>query len=293
MLKDYVVADSLEEVEEYLNSGDGSFQIVAGGTDVMVDLKKGKFYTEKLLDINNISELKEIREEDGNIIIGGAVTFQEIIESNLIKKKLAVLVQACRQIGTWQIRNRGTLAGNIVHAQPAADGAVVMFALEARARVKKGQEINEYSVPDLYEGPGKSKIDSTRELIKELVVTPLEKNQGASFQRIAKRNSLSLPLINTVTLVRVDENKKISEARVTASPVAPIPKRLSETENSLVGVSIKDDVALRKAADTAEKEASPRDSLLRGSGEYRKELVKELIYRGINEALEEAVEGSG
>ena len=291
MLKDYVVAGSLEEAEKYLDSGNGSFQIVAGGTDVMVDLKKGKSSSEKLLDINKISELKEIREEDGNIIIGGAVTFQEIIESKLINEKLPVLVQACSKVGSWQIRNRGTLAGNIVHAQPAADGAVVMFALGAKARVKRGQSINEYNVTDLYEGLGKSKIDNTRELVKELVVGPLEKNQGASFQKIAKRNSLSLPLINAVTIIRVDENKKISEARVTASPVAPTPKRLSETENNLIGVSIDDDASLRKAAYTAQKEASPRDSLLRGSGEYRKELVKEFIYRGINEAIEEAEGG--
>lgn len=284
MLQDYVVATSIEEVTECLGKNGQTYQVINGGTDLIVDLKVGKADADKLVDVTKVKELKAIWEEAGFCKIGGGVTFQEVLESDLIAERLPVLAKACQKVGSWQIRNRGTLAGNIVQAQPAADGAIVLYTLDAQITAIDETGTQTYNVPDLYIGPGQSKLDSSKQLITEIAVPILKQNQGASFQRIAKRESLSLPMINVVCVLTADENQIITDAKITAAPIAPTPKRLPETEAQLRGTK-GDDPSIDKAVEKVFEEAEPRDSLLRGSGDYRKELVQEMVKRAIHEAL--------
>lgn len=287
MIKDYIVATSTEQVIECLNNSDFKYQVISGGTDLMVDLKVGKKSNDRFIDVTNVSEFQGISETEEEIVVGAAVTFQEIVESELIAEKLPALAEACSYVGSWQIRNRGTLAGNIVHAQPAADGALMLNALDARVRVINDEKSQIYRVMDLYEGAGKSKLDSTNQVIEKIMVPKPGEKQGMSFQRIAKRNSLALPMINVATVINFDEQESIEQARIVAAPVAPIPKRLTAVEDKLKG-SNGDDQAINNAISEVAKEVSPRDSLLRGSSDYRTDLVTELVQRGIQEAVAEA-----
>jgi len=133
--KDYVIPSSIEEALATLASLRGEGRVIAGGTDLVIQLRRGRGSFECLVDITRIPGLDEIRMEDSHVLLGAAVTFSQIEGSALVREKACVLAEAASQVGSPQIRNVGTLAGNIVNAQPAADGSIALLALDAKVEI--------------------------------------------------------------------------------------------------------------------------------------------------------------
>lgn len=285
LLKDYLLPKTVDEALVALEQGDA--RVIAGGTDVMIDLKSGRIAADKLVDITGIDELNKIELVDGQIRIGAAVTHQEAATSELIQEKALALATASRSVGSLQIRNTGTVVGNVVNAQPAADAAVALVALGAVAKIRNvgGEEYQ--PVEDLYAGVGKSKIDSTKQLVTFVQFPALLPNQGSAFVRLAQRGALALPILNVAAVVSVVD-KKVEWTRIVMAPVGPQPVRATEAELKLQGAEVNEENILLTAR-LAAGQAIPRDSALRGSAEYRKSVLETLVQRALTEAFTSAM----
>jgi CO/xanthine dehydrogenase FAD-binding subunit len=281
----YVQPRTLQEAIAILNQFNGGARILAGGTDLMIDLKTDRKSVAVLVDISRISGLDEIKTVEGGIGIGAMVTHRQASRSELLRREAPVLSEACSTVGSPQIRNMGTLVGNIVNAMPAADGATALIALGAKVKVigRDGQE-RIVPVEGLHQGPGQSAIDSTREFIPFIEFPIPGPRSGSSFQRLARRKALSLPVLNAAAFVRLDSSfSAFEEVRMVIGPASPVPFRSKGMEALLKGSAVTEE-AVREAGERASQEASPRTSL-RGGKEYRNEMVKVLVERSLRQAL--------
>jgi carbon-monoxide dehydrogenase medium subunit len=282
--KTYRMVRTTKETLEALKAYKGKARIIAGGTDLIPKLKDRELEIECAVDITGIQDLKKINIEGDRVRIGAAVTHEEVASSVLLKEKVPVLVEAAVEVGTPQVRNQGTVLGNIINAQPAADTAVALLALGAEVRVLSQKDSEWIPLEDLYEGVGISKVKSDRELAVEVRCPTIKKNQGCAYLRMRGRNDHWLPTLNTAVVITAEEKKFVSGA-IAIGPVAPRPFHAREAEKMMRGASLTEKT-IAEVARRASEEASPRDSLLRGSSEYRKEMVGVLVRDALRKAMQ-------
>lgn len=282
----YLYPKTVEEAIGYLNEYHGKAKVVAGGTDLVIWIRSGKAQAEVLVDVTDIDELHGISIQNNQLVIGACVNCTDVSINKNVKKTFKCLAKGCRSIGSPQIRNMATVAGNIVSAQPAADASVNFVALEAKCEIASIEGRRIVNVEDLFLGIGKSAIDSTKEIITKIFMDIPKNNYATGFERIAPRNSLALPIVNVSVKIEV-KNKLVTDCKIVISPVATVPFRAKKTESFLIGKDISDEKYLETACVEAFNEANPRDSLLRGTGEYRKVLVKDLVYKALVSAKED------
>jgi len=284
MMKNYILTKTLEEALDALEKYRDRTRVIAGGTDLMLLFKEGKIKADYLVDITNITDLNYIEDEDGLIKIGALVTHSDVEMSRIIREKAVVLALASREVGSPQIRNRGTVVGNVANASRAADTPLALIALDAEAKVvsKNGERIER--VEDLFVAPGRTNLNST-ELITELRFRGLRPGQGEAFIKLAKRRALAIASVNVATVITVDKERTVfSDARIAVGCVVPKPQRAKRAEEALIGYSISAET-IRNASQEAAEEVSPRTGL-HGSAEYKREMVKVLVARTIKNALE-------
>ena len=286
MSNEYLTPASVPDALNILKSRNGQARIIAGGTDLILDLKEEVRDVECLVDITGIEELTRIERDGNSIRIGAAVTHGQVSCSPLIQERAPLLAEAAYSVGSPQIRNQGTVVGNVVNAQPAADTAVALLALDAQAEIISQQGKRLIPVEELYQGVGVSAVDSTAEVVTAICFTGLGDKQGSVFMRLAQRKALALPMLNVAVVVTV-QNGCFEEARLVLAPVAPKPFRSRKAEAALKGASVTPD-AIRKAAEVAAEESQPRDSELRGSAMYRREMVRVLVRRALEQAVQRA-----
>jgi len=284
LINDYVLPKTVEDALAALKQGNA--KLIAGGTDLMLDLKSCKAAADTLVDINGIKELKGIKESDGNIIIGAGTTHQEVAESFLIQEKAVVLAKASGSVGSLQIRNTATVVGNIVNAQPAADAAVALVALGAEAEIVDKEGTIYQPVENLYAGLAKCKVDSSCQIITAVRFPALFSNQGSAYVRLAKRGALALPMLCVAVAASLKDGK-IEWVRIVMAPVSTKPLRALEAEELLKDKEPSEEVIL-EASKKAAAMADPRDSKLRGSRAYRSSVLVNLVKRGITEAIKNA-----
>lgn len=284
MWEEYLSPTSVPEALDILKFYKGQARIVAGGTDLILDLKEQIRQVKCLVDISGIAELNTIDLDGDNVKIGATVTHRQVASSKFIQEHASVLAEAAFAIGSPQIRNRGTVVGNVVNAQPAADTAVALFALEAEAQIISGNGSRLVRIEELYQGIGVSKVDSTVEIVTALYFKSLRNSQGSAFIRLAQRKALALPMLNVAVVVTAQDGH-FEEARIVVAPVAPVPFRSRKAEAALRDAVISLE-SINTAAELAASEAQPRDSDLRGSAEYRKEMVRVLVRRALEQAVQ-------
>jgi len=289
MWQNYLFPASVEEALEMLASYGGQARLVAGGTDLILELQEGRRQVEALVDITRIPGLDAIELDNGMITLGAAVTYRQVIDSPLLQARAAVLVEASRKVGSPQIRNVGTLVGNVVNAMPAADGAIALFALEAELEIASPDGRRWVPIEELYEGPGRSKVDPSREMVTAIRFPALDENQGSAFERLARRKALALPVLNVAVVITLDDGR-FRDARIAMGPVAPTPFRARGAEKALRGMPSSSET-IQRAAKVAAGEARPRSSLLRASAAYRKEVLAVLVRRALERALLQAQSG--
>ncbi len=282
MVEEYHFPRTVEEALEILERYGGEARIIAGGTDLVLQLKRGEVEARVLVDITRIPQLRGIREEDGYIWIGATTTHQEVAESPLIQAKAALLARACRSIGSLQIRNVGTIGGNLVNAMPAADSVIALVALDAEVEVVNKEGARWIPVTEFHRNVGECCINPCNELVRAVRFRPLGENEGSSFQRLARRRALILPILNVGVVVGWGGDR-FTKAAIAIGPVAPVPFRARKAEEFLKGSSLSLE-SIEEAARLAQDEAQPRSSLLRGSAEYRKDMVRVLVRRALIEA---------
>jgi carbon-monoxide dehydrogenase medium subunit len=276
------IPEALNVLEEFR----GEARLLAGGTDLILQIRSGETKPKALVDITRIPGLDEIKSEKGVIRMGPLVTHAQIARSPLIREKAMALSEGASQLGSPQIRNLGTVAGNIVSGQPGADTTIPLLALDAKVKVASKRGERTVSLTEFFLGTGKTLVDSTREMVTEIFFSPLAEEESSVSLRLAKRKALALPILTVSVVVSADmKQKKFNHVRIAMGPVAPTPFRPREAEQMLASASITDGV-IRGAAKKAGQEANPRTSLLRGSEAYRREIVANLVERGIHQGLE-------
>jgi carbon-monoxide dehydrogenase medium subunit len=283
VIRDHLFPKTVGEAVALLKECKGKARLIAGGTDLIAEIREGEPEFEVLVDIENIKKLKAIREESKKIFIGSGVTFSELEESELIRRNVFALYQAASLMGSPQVRNRGTIGGNIVSAQPAADGALALFALGATLEVAGTKGIREIPVDKAYLDIGKSLINPSKEILLGIRLEKGKKGEGSNYQRVAMRRAMALPILACGVFVQLAD-RSIASARIAIGPVSNTPFRARKAEDFLEGKSLTTEI-FERAGEIASEEVNPRDSRLRGSSIYRKGLSAVLVKRGLEGAL--------
>jgi carbon-monoxide dehydrogenase medium subunit len=285
-MEKYILAKDIRETLDILDKYGGKTRVVAGSTDLLPLARRTKAKIDCLVDITGIDGLSYIEEEDGLIKVGALATHSEVEMSPVIKERAFVLAEACNAIGSPQVRNKGTLVGNIVNASPAADASVALIVLGAEAEIANKEGKRTEKIEDIFLGPGKTRL-ANNELITELHFKMLESGYGGAFLKLAKRKGLAISVVNAAVLISLDESRGICrDARIAVGSVAPTPVRVKDAEKILIGQQVEEKV-IEKASLTAMGEVKPIDDI-RGSAGYRREMTKVLVSRAIRKAIHRA-----
>jgi carbon-monoxide dehydrogenase medium subunit len=289
--EEYLVPGTLDEALEMLEHYRGEARVIAGGTDIVPWSRSGGKGVKALVDITRIAGLDAIRLDGGTVKIGPLATHTDVARSPIVRARGMALAEGAFRLGSPQIRNIATVAGNILNAQPGADSVIPLLALDGSVTVRSRQGVRSIPLADLFTGVGKTTIDSTKEIVTEISFPVLGKGEASAAMRLAKRKTLVLPILTVAVVIGVDPGAKtFTKARIAVGPVATTPLRCKAAEEILVGSPVNDEV-IRKAAAEAAGAANPRTSLIRGTTEYRKAMVAVLVERGIATALKR-LEGS-
>lgn len=288
MWQAYEIPTSIEEALDLLARHAGRARLIAGGTDLVIELQEDKQDIDCLVDVTRIPGLDRIEQDGEWLRLGANVTFRQIKESPLLRERARVLAEAAATVGALQIQTVATLAGNVANAMPAADGSVALLALDAEAEIVDGQGRGWRPVAALFAGPGRSHVDSTRQMITGFRFRALGAGQGSAWERIGRRRALVLPILNCGVSLTLDAGGlRLVDARIALGPVAPVPFRARQAEAFLAGREA-GEAAYAQAAETAASECQPRSSILRASKEYRVEVLKVLVRQALARAAEQA-----
>ena len=277
----YVIANSAAEALAALLEADGKAIVCAGGSDVIVDRKIGKISPEVLVDVSRAEDMMGIKIEGDKIVIGAAATLTEVATHPEIRKMYPSLCKGCGTVGSLQIRNSATLVGNVVSAQPAADGAVAVSVLDPVFTVLSKDGTREVPMTEMYAGFGKSTVDHSCEVVTKVTIPVPADDEAAAFQRLELRKSLSLPMLNAAAMVKVQDGKVVW-ARITMAPVGVGPVHAEAAEAYLVGKEMTDEV-LAEAGKLALENANPRSNPLRGSREFRIDTLPVMVRRALED----------
>jgi len=276
---EYLAPCSLSEALQLLARKDSQTWPLAGGTDLLVRMKDGSVKPERIVDLRLVAELYGIREEDGVIRIGAMTPHSEVASSPLIQAKAPLLAEACRQIGSWQIRNLGTLAGNLVNASPAADSVPPLFTLEAEATLANAHGERIVPVARLAEGPGRNCLEKD-ELLTSIRFRPLPEAAISFFLRAGQRRALAISKTSLAFIGILDDRRSTwKEVRIALGAVAPTVIRARRAETYLVGKPLQRK-ALEEAAALVSEEAKPIADV-RSTIEYRRLVTGNLLIQGL------------
>jgi len=287
-LQGYFQPQSLSEALEILSRHQGKARVLAGGTDVIPQLRRKELKADFLVDISRVDGLDSVEAEDGIIAMGAMMTHSRVCASELLREKARLLVEGAEAVGSPQVRNISTVGGNLISGQPAADTSLPLLALNASVKILSPEGERTVPLTEFFLEQGHTGVDPRREILTEIRFPALDANQGGCYLRLSKRRSLSLPILALATVVTIDPPQKaFKDVTLAIGPVAPIPFRAAKTEDMLRGASLSKKT-IEMAGVSASSESNPRSSSLRGSADYRKEMVKVLVRRGLSLALERA-----
>lgn len=268
--------NSIEEAIEDLLSAPAPAIPIAGGTDLLLDMRQGRQLPAKtLVDLTRIPEMAVIESREEFVYIGACVPINQIIVHPLVNQHARALVEACDLIAGPQVRNIATLGGNVAHALPAADGTIALLALGTIVEIASPEGLHRVTFPKLFLEPGKSSLDKSCELIAGFLIPRSHKNQASAFKRIMRPQGVALPILNCSVWVDRKETL-LHDVRIAVGPGGPIPFRATTAESVLRGQVI-NEILLKQAYQGLLEQGSFRTSRRRATSEYRKYILKGLF----------------
>jgi len=284
-IKRYLMPQTLAEALELLAEYAGEAQVIAGGTDIIPQLRHGNLSVDTLIDISCLPDIASIHQDSDTVILGGLVTHSQVANSALVREKAAALADASASVGSPQIRNIATIAGNLANGHPAADAAMPLLALNASVTIASQNGDRVVPLSEFFYGKGKTALDPRKEILTKIHFTTPRENEGNSFLRLSKRGSLTIAVLIFAAVVEADkEENVIINARIALGPVAAVPLRASKTEEFLRGAPITAET-IGRAAESVCMESNPLSDPVWGSAEYKKEMIKVFTKRGLKQAL--------
>ncbi len=280
MWKEYINAVSVEQVLSLLAEKKGQARILAGGTDLVLEMRQGLHEgIQTIIDISRVGELSKITLEDDLIHLGAGVTHNQCLADPIIRTHALPLALACWEIGAPQIRNTGTIAGNLVTASPANDTIVPLFALDASLVVRSRNGERRIPLKDFYTGVRRHVLEAD-ELATEIVFRKMEPNQQGVYLKLGLRKAQAISLVNMAGVVTL-ENGRVVKATITLGAVAPTIIHAEKAEQYLEGKELSDE-HIQKASQLAREAAHPIDDI-RGSAAYRQQITQVLVRRGLSQ----------
>ncbi len=277
--KQYVRPGSVEEALALLHAAQGPTAIIAGGTDLLLDMQQGRHPpVDLMVDVSGIREMRQVRQEGERIELGAALTHHEIIESPLFRERGRALVEACSLIGGPQVRNVATIGGNVAHALPAGDGTIALLSLGAEAQIASRDGRRWEPLEALFAGPGQTTFDREREILVSFRFPASGPREGSAFRRVMRPQGVAIAILNMGAWVRCGPAGEIADVRIAVGPAGPKPLRARGAEEALRGRAL-DEAALEAARLALLAEARVRTSRHRATAEYRQHLIGVLLRR--------------
>lgn len=290
MWHEYINATSIDQVLGVLEKNNGHARIVAGGTDLILELERGaRKGVHTLIDVTRIPKLGKIfLDEDGIIHLGALVTHNDCAGSKLIGTRAYPLARASWEVGAPQIRNRGTVAGNLITASPANDTITPLMALNAKVRLASTQGERVVPLSEFYTGVRRN-VMRPDEMLVEIFFAAMKETQRGAFIKLALRRAQAISLVNAAVIVDL-RGDTVRSATITLGAVTPIITHTPAAEKFLAGKKL-NDKNIAQAAELATQSAKPIDDV-RGSAAYRLEMVRVITKRALT-AIREGVEQAG
>jgi len=277
----YFAPQKTEEALKILFKYEKEIKVIAGGTDLLIQYYDRLYEINGWLDLKNIKELKEIRIHQNQMEIGAMVTHAQLEKSAEIKKYFPVLGKAAADIGSPQIRNRGTIGGNIVNASPAGDLLSPLMAYDAQFKLLSLQEEVVISAEGFFTGPKKTILEPAQLLTRIILPLPSERTYG-SWIKIGKRKALIIATIALALVVEMaKDNRTVKDVRTCLGSVAPTPIEIKEIREKTVGKNFSQ-LDFNQLGQIVEDKISPIDDI-RGTKEYRKDVAKEIMINALEE----------
>lgn len=267
-------------------------ELISGGTDVLIRMREGKDAGRALVSVKNIAEMKGVKVLDnGDIWIGAGTSFSHITNDPIIQKHVPMLGEAVDQVGGPQIRNMGTIGGNICNGATSADSAASAMALDVDLELVGPDGERTVNISEFYTGPGRTVRDRAEVCTGIIIRKENYAGWAGSYYKYGKRKAMEIATLGCAVRVKLSEDRqKIEDVRLAYGVAAPTPIRCKAAEDSLKGASLGDEAAVRQFASLALTEVKPRSSW-RASKEFRLQLIEELAVRCVNEAAGLAAEG--
>jgi len=280
---EYHMPTSLSEALKLLAKYDGKAKVFAGGTDLLVSMKKREITPEHLINLKGIAELKGIHyDPKEGIRIGALVTLEEIMHSEIVKDKFCVLWDAVNVMASPQVRSLGTIGGNLCGAVPSADTAPPLIALGSSVKMTGVKGERSVAVEGFFKGPKESVLQKHEILTQILISNPPQRSAG-TYLKLMRRNAMDLALVGVAAYLRLNSGNRVcAEARIALGAVAPTPIRAVEAERMLIDKEIGE--ALAEEAGRAASTVCRPISDIRSSLEYRCSMVEVLTKRAVMEA---------
>lgn len=283
---EYICPKTINEACEILSLYKDSARIIAGGTDLIVQIRDEDKRWENIkyvIDINHIEQLNNIEEDEEFIRIGAIVTHSEIEKSEILRRNVPFLSEAASTVGAPQIRNRGTVGGNICNASPAADTVPALVALNAEVKIEsiKGSRI--VPLKSIYDKPNVNNLSSD-EILTEIRFKKLDEGSKTAFIKLGRRKALAISRINIAFILRTDEENYVREARIVPGCIFPTPDRVNSAEDLMIGRILTEEL-IEEAGEKVSEEMIKRTGI-RWSTEYKKPVIEALTRRVIKQAKE-------
>ncbi len=270
---DYVKCTGLNQAFQLLEKGEQVYPL-AGGTDLIVGMRGGKFVAKMLIDIKDLHELKVLKEDEKGITIGAAVTLNEVTLYPPVRENIPILAEGCHSVGSYSIRNRATIAGNICNASPAADTAAPLYCLDAVVNIVGSNGNRTVPIEKFFIGPGENALNKGELLHSIFISKPYPRGKGVYF-KASRTGSVDLASVG-VAVQNWGEEVKIAVGAVAATPVRAVSVEKAVNENGEKDWS--------SVAKLACEDISPITDI-RCSREYRYHIVEVLVRRGLEQTM--------
>ena len=281
---EYFKPTTIDEVANLLSQHGEKAKILAGGTDLVVQMKEDIEAPDAVIDIKGIQELHEILFEDNVLFIGACVTFSDLIESEIISKYFPLIKNMSMTVASMGIRNRATIVGNICSAVPSADSAPILLVYDADIIAKRFSGERIIPIRDWFAGPKKTVLDS-EEIVTGIAIRLPDKKHAGCYEKLGRYSGEDLAQAGICILAF--ENPQY---RIAFCAVGPVPKRAFSVEEFLNGKEISNDL-IEEAKQYLRKEISPITDI-RSSEEYRTHMMCVMFERGLKKAVSQ-IHGGG
>jgi carbon-monoxide dehydrogenase medium subunit len=282
----YHAPQSLTEAVQILSrEGDGG-KVLAGGTDLLIQVKERGFVPRYVVSLRNVPDVRAIGfDARTGLRIGAGARLSEVAAHPVVQERYPILVQGASLVGSLQIQNLGTVVGNLCNAAPSADCAPPLVALGASARIVGVGGERTVLLEDFFAGPGRTVVEPG-ELVAEVLVPAPEGRSGGAYERFTPRQEMDIAVVGAGSVLTLGEGDRCLEARICLGAVAPTPVRATHAERVLIGQELTAE-RVAEAGAAAAAQARPISDQ-RGSAPYRTRLVEVLTRRTLMAAWQDA-----